>query len=194
MRVMPDVQPIELTGPPMVQFQNRFVTLTETPVCFPNGDAGTYVFVRSSEGFGGIIIPRFVRRGYVYYGLVVQHRVVIGQVTFEFPRGGSAGLGHEDAARELAEETGVEVDSLRANRLGLIYPDTGLLTTQVAVWIMTTTAEEDHAHVEAKTGARHVWVHEDELQGMIANGTIKCGMSIAAWGLLVATGQNRLPV
>lgn len=181
------------TGEPETKFENRFVSLTDTPVRFPDGSEGTYVIVRSGAGFGGITIPRFVSRGTVYYGLVEQHRFPIGAVTLEFPRGGTDSLSAGEALRELAEETGVDTSEVAAVHLGNIHPDTGLLSTLVAVWLATVTAPADVNYIQPDTGASARWVHEGDLLGLIKSGKITCGMTLAAFAKLSVSSHYNVP-
>ena len=95
-------------------------------------------------------------RGIAYLGLVKQYRYPMKDFTLEFPRGGSEDLGLAEAARELVEETGLQATS--ATPLGVIWPDTGILSTQVSVW-KTTHASNGlrPEHVEDETGAHVLW-------------------------------------
>lgn len=194
MTVTPAVEEIVPTGSEEVVYENPFLTVTNTPVRFPDGADGHYARVTPGEGFGGVTIPRYVWRGRVYYGLIAQYRFPIKQATLEFPRGGTSNLGKPEAIREMFEEMGVDVSERHALLLGKIFPDTGLLSTEVSVWVVTTTVPSSHSFVEAETGAKNVWVSDGALRGLIDSGRIKCAMTIAAWGILVASGRDNLPV
>ena len=194
MTIAPPVERTLRTTADETVFQNRFVTLTDTPVRFPDQTEGRHAKVTSGTGFGGITVPRYVFRGTAYYGLVIQHRFAVDQETFEFPRGTTSDLGDTEALRELFEETGVDAGDRRASRIGSIFPDTGLLTTEVGVWVVTVPVQHPSEFTEAETGAKHIWVHEGYLAGFIGSGRIKCAMTIAAWGILVARGMDKLPV
>lgn len=168
--------------------ENAFIRVDTDAVRFPNGALGNYSTVTSGTGLGVIAIPFVNFRGTPHLGLVRQYRYPTGEFTLEFPRGGSDDLSLDEAARELIEETGL--DYRAATRLGTLRPDTGILTTQVAVWKTMHSAEHLRpGHVEDETGAKVEWYSYGELLGMIRNGKITCGMTLAAVALL-GTGEH----
>lgn len=173
------------TGPADIRFENRFVRVDETPVTLPAGGAGTYVTVTPGLGFGGVAIPVITDGDGVRVGLVRQHRFPVGAFTWEFPRGGTSDLSEAETARELVEEMDCLVISA-PTQLGVVRPDTGLLTTSVAVWLFTVIPSVDHDFQESESGASHVWVTEATLRQMIVDGEIECGITLAAWALRAA--------
>lgn len=171
---------------------NGFVKVDTDRVRFPNGAIGNYSKVTSGAGLGVLAVPFVNYRGSAYIGLVRQYRYPIGYHTLEFPRGGSLTLGLEEAARELAEETGLQYRS--ATRVGTLRPDTGLLTTEVAVWKTVHQATDIRPdHIEHETGATVHWFSHGEVLGMIAGGKITCGMTLAAFALMTATNSFQCP-
>lgn len=172
--------------------ENKFIRVDTDTVRFPNGALGQYSVVTSGTGLGVIAIPFLNFRGNAHLGLVRQYRYPAGEFTLEFPRGGSEDLSLDEAARELIEETGLDYNS--GTLLGTLRPDTGILTTQVAVW--KTVHGPEHlrpGHVEDETGAKVEWYSYGELLGMIRGGKITCGMTLAALGLLTAGGNMNCP-
>lgn len=126
--------------------------------------------------------------------LLVQHpRPVVGAAQWEFPRGFGATAAEsaspEDpvatARRELLEETGHEARTARA--IGSFWPDTGLLTTRVVV-VLLEVAEDAAARAASDTdevtGTR--WSSAVEIDRMVAAGTVRDGMTLAAWALVGA--------
>lgn len=173
--------------------ENPFIRVDTDDVVFPNGAPGSYSVVTSGTGMGVIAIPVVNFRGYAYLGLVKQYRYPMKGFTLEFPRGGSDDLSLSEAARELVEETGLAPTS--ATPLGIIWPDTGILSTQVAVW------KTSHAsnglkpeHVEDETGAHVLWYSHGEILGLIRGGQIRCGMTLAALALVEASGGLQAPM
>lgn len=165
--------------------ENPYIRVDTDMVRFPNGAMGHYSVVTSGSGLGVIAIPFLNFRGNLHLGLVRQYRYPLGQVTLEFPRGGSDNLSLDEAARELIEETGLSYTS--GVHLGTLRPDTGLLTTEVAVW--KTFHRMEHLRpgfVEDETGARVEWYSLGKVDGLIRNGQITCGMTLAALTLLRA--------
>lgn len=178
--------PIRATGHSTVVYSNSFLELEETPVSFPDGSQGIYA--RLNRGtHGGVAIPRSVTRGVARYGLVRQYRHAVEQTTLEFPRGGTDDSSEAETVRELVEETGLAVDPGSSIYLGKIHADTGILATEVSVWLVPIRDIGDSAFVEAETGASHFWVTEGELLGLIAQGKIVCGMTLAAFIKLLAS-------
>lgn len=184
--------PIQRVGGRTV-LQNAFLRVDTDDVIFPNGAPGTYSVVTSGSGLGVIAIPFVNFRGYPYLGLVKQYRYPMKDFTLEFPRGGSDNLSLSEAARELVEETGLHATS--ATPLGVIWPDTGVLSTQVAVW-KTTHASNGlkPEHVEDETGAHVLWYTHGEIIGLIRRGNIRCGMTLAALALIDGMGALSCPM
>lgn len=175
-----------------IVLENKFIRVDTDTVRFPNGALGQYSVVTSGTGLGVIAIPFVNFRGNAHLGLVRQYRYPAEEFTLEFPRGGSEDLSLDEAARELVEETGLDYNS--GTLLGTLRPDTGILTTRVAVW--KTVHGPEHlrpGHVEDETGARVEWYSYGELLGMIRGGKITCGMTLAALGLLTAGGNMNCP-
>jgi 8-oxo-dGTP pyrophosphatase MutT (NUDIX family) len=172
--------------------ENPFIRVETDTVRFPNGAIGQYSTITSGTGLGVIAIPFVNFRGTPHLGLVRQYRYPAGEFTLEFPRGGSEDLSLDEAARELIEETGLDYSS--GTLLGTLRPDTGILTTQVAVW--KTVHGKEHlrpGHVEDETGAKVEWYSYGELLGMIRGGKVTCGMTLAALALLTAGGNMNCP-
>lgn len=172
--------------------ENQFIRVDTDTVRFPNGAIGNYSTITSGTGLGVIAIPFVNFRGIAHIGLVRQYRYPSGEFTLEFPRGGSDDLSLDEAARELVEETGLDYSS--GTLLGTLRPDTGILTTRVAVW--KTIHGTEHlrpGHIEDETGAKIEWYSYGHLLGMIRSGKITCGMTLAALSLLTAGGNMNCP-
>lgn len=169
-----------------VLLSTRFVTVDTVPAATPEGLEYRHTRVTSASPMGAVVVPVCRHRGLLHVCLVTQYRPVLGAESVEFPRGSTADLTQEEAARELAEETGLGRPS-SARLLGTLRPDTGLLSTTVGVWAAGVSVEEMEAsrgHVEAGSGVRPQWMlHADALE-MAANGKITCGMTLAALALI----------
>ncbi|MCC3299426.1 NUDIX hydrolase [Arthrobacter caoxuetaonis] len=170
-----------------VDYANRFVTVNFDDVVFPNGAEGRYTRISSGTGLGVVAVPYANFRGLPYLGLVRQYRYPTGEFTLEFPRGGSDDLSLAEAARELIEETGLEFTHGR--KLGTIRPDTGILTTEVAAWCTFHALKDlENLHVEDETGATVRWYSVGEVMGLVLNGKLTCGISLAALALIQNSG------
>lgn len=169
-------------------YSNPFMQVHFDDVVFPNGEHGRYSRVAAGTGLGVVAVPYANFRGLAYLGLVRQYRYPTGEFTLEFPRGGSDDLTIAEAARELVEETGL--DYISAHRLGTIRPDTGLLDTTIAVWQTGHVLESlESLHREEETGATIRWYQLGELTGLVMNGKITCGITLASLALMQASGR-----
>lgn len=163
-------------------FSNQFVTVDTVPATTGGGVAYDHTRITSGTGMGSIIIPTHHYRGLTYLGLVTQHRPVLGIDSIEFPRGRTNNLGESEAARELAEEMGILHTTMR--HVGNIHPDTGLLSTTVAVWIAAVDSDqatESRTHIEGESGAIVSWYSLPQMLALIASGKVQCAMTIAAF-------------
>jgi hypothetical protein len=163
-------------------YKSRFISVANDSVEFPNGVEGTYNVVSMSEAKGALIVPIAFRRGIPYFGLVNQYRYPIKSESIEFPRGGADKINAEGAEVEIYEELGQP--SKRIDLVGTMRPDTGILSTEVGIWVAVMDQSVlDLDHEEDITGLRPNWVSEADLISMIANGKITCGMTLAAYTL-----------
>lgn len=173
---------VKQVGPGWTWIQDKYLTVNRVPVEFPNGAQGQHWLVQSGTGRGAVVIARAVFRGIPRIALVRQHRFPIDRVTMELPRGGTepGESTVETAKREFLEEIGVTVDPGRLRKLGTIHPDTGIQATEVDVyWAGYTGAAVDWQ--EPETGAVPSWLtFVGEVRGLIANGEITCGITLAA--------------
>ena len=87
--------------------------------------------------------------------------------------------------REAVEEMGPAWAGATLKRLGVIHPDSGLLTTEVAVYAAHLDAVPDTDHVEGITGAAQKWVPASALPQLISSGAITDAMTLSALTLAV---------
>lgn len=94
-----------------IVFDNKFVTAYNNDVIFPSGVEGRYFRTKWKAPYGVAIVP--VQKGRVI--LLEHYRYAELSTSIEIPQGfGSFGsTPEEDARRELFEETGFQVSSLR---------------------------------------------------------------------------------
>lgn len=101
----------------------------------PDGTEFTLDVVHTTTQKGAVVIPVLNERGTKTLFYVEQNRSAIGRRTAEFPRGTTTDLDRGEAMRELLEETGFSPDQVLSVALvGSIFPDTGLLSTEVSVF------------------------------------------------------------
>ena len=162
--------------------KNQFLQVDTDDVVFPDGRAGRYNKVTVGEGHGVVVVPVSRWRGITRVALVEQYRYPVGHTTFEFPRGGSVDDSFDEAARELAEET--ELVASTSRKLGVIHPDTGIMTNDIAVWMSTHDGDPVHSpYVEEETGARFRWYDLGEFDALVTSGRVTCGITLAAFAL-----------
>lgn len=185
-------EPIVPTGAPIAVYRTPFLEVEETPVRFPNGAEGSYARVNPNT-HGGVAVPRSITRGIARYGLVRQYRHPLGRTTLEFPRGATDDGSEMETVRELVEETGLSIHPGGGVRLGTLHADSGILATDISVWLIHVEDIGDSAFIEAETGASHLWVTEGELIGLIARGEITCGITLGSFMLLKASHHAIAP-
>lgn len=167
-------------------FRSDFVQVDTVEALTAAGDPYQHTRVTSRSRYGGISIPFVARLDGLHIGLVRQFRPAIGRETLEFPRGSTDDLTSAEAAREMLEETGMSAAGA-ALRLGTIFPDTGLLATEVSVWAVPVddeSAARSVEHQEDHSGARTEWLSSGALTGKAMRGEIVCGMTLASLALL----------
>lgn len=163
-------------------YETPFLQLDRDLVEFPNGVVGEYSIVHQGIGLGAVAIPFTSYRGIGYIGLARQYRYPLGRETVEFPRGGTKNLESAEAAREVVEEMGFNPSTMKY--LGSINPDSGLLSSKVGAWVaFAPSGALTKKYVESETGLRSEWVTEGAFEGMVLNGHITCGITLAAYAL-----------
>lgn len=169
------------------------VATTFLPVTRPDGTTYNHTVIRFGSGLLGVSVPRCTIRGITYLGLIEIDRPAVGTTRLEFPRGGVADLGPEEAMRELVEETGLVCEHPR--RLGVIQPDSGTVDLHTSVWLATIrpTVDERGAQalppvgfIDPETGSSFTWMHEASVASAIGSGRVSCGITLASIALLHA--------
>lgn len=163
-------------------FEDPFVSVEIDAVRFPDGHEGTHARVRSGLGRGAVAIVRSAQRGFARIAFVQQDRYAVGRTTLELPRGGTDEDTLAGVIREVSEELGIK--GVSPVLLGTIHPDTGLLTTEIDVYLVNTEGAPPAKHREAATGLEAVWAEPGEIAGWIRNGGITCGITLASLALL----------
>jgi ADP-ribose pyrophosphatase len=137
---------------------------------------------------GVVMIPRFENGDLL---LVCLRRAPAIGFSLEFPRGGvdkgeSLSLA---AKREVQEETGYDVPISAVHRLGKIAPDTATLNCLEDVFLVNIPDGYAAGAFDTEEIDRPVRVSESEFAEMVREGSITCGITLAAYALLLL--QNR---
>lgn len=173
-----------------IAFESRFITHRLDDVEFPNGEQGKYSVISATEGYGVVAVPVLNFRGINYVGLVSQYRYPLGRHSLEFVRGGAMEPSSAEAGRELREETGIEPGY--AEKLGVIHADTGILTTEISVYLFRQhPSDKDLVFQEQESGAVTSWHMMGDILRRAYNGEITCGITLASLFLLQNSGQLR---
>jgi len=158
-----------------VVFSNRFFTIYNDIVAFPDGKEGTWVrIVEPNTGPGVAILP--VCNGQV--GLVQNYRYAISSYQWEIPRGRGIDSNPEVTAKnELYEELGAEPAELI--HLGTVTPNSAHIDNQVEMYYakydVQTTETNDRNEV---SGIQ--WVDLDDFRHMIVTSRIIDSFTLAA--------------
>ena len=155
-----------------------------------------YDLVTFPNPAGAVVVPRRNARGEAYFGFVTQFRHTTLSETLEFPRGGAKeGETHlEAAARELAEETGHIVEPERGIDLGEIWPDTGILRSDVRASLFTITGLPGVPNPDETEGdIQFRWLSVGHVLGAIAANRVVCGMTLSAWAKVTARHLDIVP-
>lgn len=145
-------------------------------------------FVRVGDGeiAGGVAVA--VHDGRL--AVVRQWRLALDEWTLELPRGGAdpGESGRDAAVRELREETGLIAADAR--QIGIFHPDSGTLSSRVAV-VAATVEDPEPADEGDGEVDRWRWMSVDEIDRAIADGRIRDGMSLAAYQIWRLSGGAR---
>ncbi len=163
-----------------VVFKNPWWTYRRDTFELPNGKTGEYHYVHTN---GSSMIVPVMGDGRVL--TVKQHRYLCSKESIEFPCGSvKDGASHEVTARhELAEETGYSAAKLTF--AGEFNPYNGVTDEMCRVFI----GEDLHfvgGTPDETEEFEQVLLKPLEIDGLISDGTIWDGMTMAAW-LLVRT-------
>jgi len=161
-------------------YKNRWMTVWEDQVLFPDGSAGIYGCVDKPDF--ALIVP-FDGTGYY---LVEQYRYPVAGRYWEFPQGSlemspDADI-HDVARQELSEETGLTAKSLEV--LGELYEAYGFSNQGFTVFLATdlTTGESNPESSEIGISCHRFEL--DEIWELVRLGKLKDAPSIAALALV----------
>ena len=167
-------------------YANRWMTVREDKVRFPNGTAGIYGVVDKPD-FVAIVPIDAERRVH----LVQQFRYPVGARYWEIPQGSWETETDVDpetvALAELREETGLEAGTL--TRAGHLFQAYGFSNQGYHLYIATGLVQGEAAREATESDMISAAFGLDEIRQMIAQGAIKDATTIAAFGHLSMTGQ-----
>ena len=168
-------------------------TLFSTPfgMHFIHDLAEDYWYLRNgpASGFSGVAILCLDQDRDII--LINNHRVPLNRSCIEIPRGGlmEGEIAAHGAIRELFEETGLLISEGDLIDLGTIYPDTGALASEVAIYATNYPGKfSDHEglrHDPEESLGLMICSFEEFLE-MITRNEIRDSFTVAAAGRLMA--------
>ncbi|HEY0670931.1 MAG TPA: NUDIX hydrolase [Longimicrobiales bacterium] len=122
--------------------------------------------------------------------MVEQERQGTRQLSLEFVAGliDRSENPQAAAARELEEETGYRAQSFE--KIGWYYTDPAILTNRVTVFLATGCTPSGKMNQDAGEDIRTRLFDVDVLSGLIAEGHVTHGLSVAAWHLFYKRVQR----
>ena len=164
-----------------IVYEDKFIKVVRDPVIFPDETEGGYVRIlnRSEDkGTGGaVIIP--IINGKIAFIRLFRHATRTWEL--ELPRGfQEPNLSEEESVKnEILEELGVLSHAVK--RLGVMSPNTGLLSSDIAVFIAELSqapldkAPEDDIEVYARE-----LVPLEALERFLKEAPVRCSISLSA--------------
>lgn len=158
-----------------IAYSNRFATIYDDPVVFPDGSEGSYLRIVEAGGKPGVaMLPVCGDQ----VGLVLTYRYPLASWEWAIPRGFAHGDDAGSSARaELLEELGREPDDLIP--MGTVTPNSGLLAGRVELFLAryaTTVAEP----IDRNEIAGVKWITNTELHNEIASAQIVDAFTLSA--------------
>ena len=164
-----------------VVFADEYVMVIRDPVRFPSGASGTYLRIFERGGLtgptGAVVVP--ARDQHVFLRRVYRHAIRAWEL--ECPRGYRAEQEpiENTVRRELAEEFGLH--AMRIERLGEVFPNTGLLASTVESFFVEIEEAEAFTPPEPLEALGEVVIVPfGSLRDLIARGEVRDGISLAA--------------
>ncbi|MEM7506466.1 MAG: NUDIX hydrolase [Pseudomonadota bacterium] len=169
-------------------FESKWMRVREDRIRRRDGSTGTYGVVDKAD----FAVVAAIQDGHIH--MVEQFRYPIGRRVWELPMGGVQGptdLTLEQIAhRELREETGVSAG--RMERIGRLHPAYGYSSHAFELFLANDLTAGEPAREAEEQDMISCAMPLDEMLGMIRDGRLVDGPTVAAMGLLMLHG--RLPV
>jgi 8-oxo-dGTP pyrophosphatase MutT (NUDIX family) len=158
-----------------VAYSNRFATIYDDPVVFPDDSQGSYLRIVEAGGKPGVAMLPICRN---QVALVLTYRYPLGSWEWAIPRGFAHGDDASSSARaELVEELGREPEDLIS--IGTVTPNSGLLASRVELFLaryatLVTEPTDRNEIADVK------WVTTKELHDKITSGQITDAFTLSS--------------
>ncbi|GGK92734.1 ADP-ribose pyrophosphatase [Sphaerisporangium melleum] len=180
---MTDTQPVVRRVSSQIVYRNRWMTVREDQIEYPDGSPGLYGYVVRPDFV--LVIPQ---EGDGFH-IVEEYRYPIGRRSWSFPQGTAEAATSEDMAhRELREETGLRAAHLR--HLGRLDNAHGMTDQALDVYLATGLTEGGSEREHSEQDMRQRWVSRAEFERMMLDGSITDSSSVAAYTLWVLRGHG----
>ena len=163
-----------------VLYEDRFIRLIKDPVVFPDASKGGYVRILNnteSNGTGGSVIIPMIGDQLVFVRLF-RHATRSWEI--ELPRGfQEPNISEADnVQKETSEELGV--DTCGVEKIGILKPNTGLLSSDIAVFVVKLAEMPKVDSVDDMEIESRIIVPSHEIDNFIKNTPVTCSISISA--------------
>ena len=168
-----------------IAYENRWMRVREDRIAYADGTPGLYGVVEKRPF---VLVVARDADGNVH--LVEQYRYPIRARQWEFPQGLMEPDERDHAAcarRELREETGLDADSLA--EAGELFLAAGFCTQPFRVFMATGLSPAEGVRDPEEQGMATRAFALAEFEAMLRDGTMRDGVSVAAFGLLRARGM-----
>lgn len=164
-----------------VVYQNRWITVREDQVEFPDGSRGIYSVIDKPDF--ALVVP--AENG--GFHLVEQFRYPTGRRSWEFPQGsypdGRDGDPEQMARDELREETGLHADHL--HHLGHLHGAHGMSSQGFHVYLATGLHPGPADRETTEQDMRQTWMSRTDFDALVRDGAITDDATLAAYTLFL---------
>jgi ADP-ribose pyrophosphatase len=163
-------------GVPLTLHENRFFAMRFN---------GYYHYLDAVKYARAVVMaPRFPNGDFL---LVRLRRAPAIGFSLEFPRGGvdEGELLEHAAMREMSEETGYAVPLTAVRRIGELAPDTATLNSTEDVFLVNISDDAKAGQYDTDEIDQPIRVSASRFRELARNGGITCGITLAAYALLL---------
>lgn len=139
-----------------------------------------YHYIEENNAHNGAVILMLLNNQEFIF--VEQFRRAIAKTVIELPRGyGESQESSLDAAiREAREETGYLLNIQSIKKIGSIYPNSAILTSNIDIYFADVSSQDMVSLSDDKEVSSVLYVSKDAIIKLIQNGEIQDSFSIAA--------------
>jgi ADP-ribose pyrophosphatase len=150
---------------------------------------GKFHFIKENCSDNGAVVLALIDEQFIF---VEVERPAHKLISLETPRGyGNLGENSESCAiRELYEETGFLLDSEGLERIGLVRPNTAILSSSIPVYLIESNQVSRRKLIDSEI-SNVVFIPRDDIHKEVASGKITDGITLSALSLYWAKKHNK---